>query len=709
MNTSPEESSRVWSPMLLGGVIVGALLLLLLIPTFRAPEPQGISGANGDAGDEDVSQTQCERTLMSAMEGLRPDRLGVSSETRVMVDTLNNWFTQCVDQTAAIVDQEDQELREQLLTPDGFSHSRVARFQLRDAEHVRNSLLAANIVERVTADLRTDQQRALALFYYVVRTVDLLPEDSPDLRLTPYESLVLGIGTAADRGWTYALLMRQLRLDVVMIQPRGRPETTYWLLGAVMPGEGVLLLDPRMGLPISPASDVEPPPSPLPEQAATLREVRENEQLLRQYDRQDRKYPLTAEDLRTVDVYAIGTSSTFAPRLGRLQAAFPEAGELYDGLASNELREVGLLERLRTAGENGLWSHEQVHVWPYPQRFWLETTEQTDEQKQRLANMQAVLTGPRTIEITVSIDEQDELQLGATTQTPQRSLLQARIEQLLGNFAAAQQAYLQIRLNRVDLAQVRTYFKAAQESIAEQIENPQEAQQTYLAIQQQVMQQINGLLQATPEMQLNALAGDMATYWAAQIHYEQQDYRLAAEDASAYVQRGGGNFIPAAIYLAKLALAQDERPQEAVALAARHSAQILPTLGDLNLTDRWRKLSEKPGDGGRPSNEPGAEQPAADENPQVETEPGRTATEAKPESDQPAPSTPQENPQAEDAPASGAGTKSSEDGAAGTSTADDTAGTNLPAAGDQPDASDEPAPAEQPNPTAVSPSSRDRS
>src|SRR5690606_2265995 len=152
---------------------------------FRAPEPQGNSGQNGDAGDEDVSRSQCERTLMSAMDGLQPTRLGISSEARVMVDTLNNWSTQCVDQAMAIVDQADPQLREQLLTAEGLSHSQSDRFQLRDAEHIRNGLLAADIVERITADLRTDQQRALALFYYVVRTLDLLPEDAPELLLTP--------------------------------------------------------------------------------------------------------------------------------------------------------------------------------------------------------------------------------------------------------------------------------------------------------------------------------------------------------------------------------------------------------------------------------------------------------------------------------------------------------------------------------------------
>jgi hypothetical protein len=702
--------------MMIGSVVVVGLLLLLLIPTFRTPDPQGGGVRNGGADSDDVSQTQCERTLMSAMDGLQPDRLGISAETRVMVDTLNNWFTQCVDEDTAIVEQEDQQLREQLLTAEGYRHSQSARFQLRDAEHVRNSLLAADIVERITADRRTDQQRALALFYYVVRMVDLLPEDSPDPQLTPYESLVFGIGTAADRGWTYALLMRQLRLDVVMIQPRGREETTYWLLGAVIPGEGVLLLDPRMGLPISPASEVENPQSPLPQEAATLAQVRENEQLLRQYDQQDRKYPLTGEDLKTVDVYAIGTSSTFAPRIGRLQAALPEAGELFDGLASNELREVGLLERLTAAGEGGLWSREQVHVWPYPQRFWSETAQPSDEQKQRLANMQAVLSGPRTIEITVAVNEQNELQLGATTEKPERTLLQARIDQLLGNFAVAQQAYLQTRLNRVDLGDVRTYFKAVQETLAEEIENPQQAQQTFLAIQQQVMQQINGLLQSTPEMQLNALAGDMATYWAAQVHYEQQDFRLAAENALSYVQRGGGNFVPVAVYLASLALAQDERPKEAVELADRHSARISPTLGYLNLVARWRKLSGATADTDQPAAGTGTEKSPADDKPQVDADSDATPAEDKPQPDTPAPSTPPEKPQADEAPASDAGDATPEDAAAGSPAPDDTAGTpddtadtNEPAAGGQPGASEESAPADGSLLSAQLQSSTDRS
>src|SRR5690606_38615115 len=267
--------------------------------------------------------------------------------------------------------------------------------------------------------------------------------------------------------------------------------------------------------------------------------------------------------------------------------------------------------------------------WPYPERFWSATGEPSEEQKQRVASMQAVLSGPRSIAVSVSVNEQGELQLGTTSSKPQRTLLEARIDQLMGNFSAAQQAYLQTRLNRVDLGEVRAYFKSVEQTLAEQIEDPQEAQQTYLAIQQQVMQQMNGLIQGLPEMQLNALAGDMATYWAAQIHYEQQDYRLAAENALAYIKRGGGSFLMSAIYLASLSLTQDGRPQEALELADKRPAQVPPTLGDLALVDRWRKLAGERAPAAKPAAGTDAEKKASDESSQPETK-SDNQTEDKP-------------------------------------------------------------------------------
>jgi hypothetical protein len=695
--------------MLIGSVIVGGLLLLLLIPTFRAPQPQVGTVQNGTAVEEGTSRSQCERTLMSAMDGMQPDRLGISSEVRVIVDTLNNWAAQCVDPSTAIVDPADSQLREQLLTAEGFRQSQADRFQLRDAEHVRNSLLAADVVERITAGLRTDQQRALELFYYVVRMIELLPEEAPDLQLTPYESLVFGIGTPADRGWTYALLMRQLRLDVVMIQPRGGEPSTYWLLGAVIPGEGVLLLDPRMGLPISPKAEMQNPQTLLPEQAATLAEVRQNEQLLRQYDRGDRKYPLTSEDLNVVDVYAIGTSSTFAPRVGRLQAVLPEVGELFDGLTSNELREVGLIDRLVAAGEDGLWSREQVHIWPYPQRSWSETEQRTDEQKQQVAAMQGVINGPLAIAITVSVSDQDELQLETQIERPQRSLLEARIEQLLGNFASAQQAYLQTRLSHVNLQQVQSYLKSVQQTVAEEIENPQEAQQTYLAIQQQLMQQINGLIQNLPQLQLNAIAADMATFWAAQIHYEQQDFRLAAESALAYGKRGGGNFLSSANYLASLSLARDERPAEAVALAVRQPAQVSGSLGYAALVERWRKLSGDVTDTPTPPAEADTEKPPADPKKQPEAESSERPAGDKPEPNQPEPSSAKPAPESDDTPAADKADMPEEPAPASDAPAIDDAGTDEAPAVDQSGTAEEPSAAGESAPSTRIESSTDQS
>ena len=97
-------------------------------------------------------------------------------------------------------------------------------FSQRDVAHIRTSLLMKAIVDDVTKGLDNDVDRAGVLFDFVTRNVQLVADENA-LPLTPYEMLIFGEGTAADRAWIFAGLLRQLKLDAVIVRshpPRNR-------------------------------------------------------------------------------------------------------------------------------------------------------------------------------------------------------------------------------------------------------------------------------------------------------------------------------------------------------------------------------------------------------------------------------------------------------------------------------------------------------
>jgi hypothetical protein len=118
--------------------------------------------------------------------------------------------------------------------------------------------------------------------------------------------LLFGRGTAEQRAWVFALLCRQLELDVVMLatkppaQPADAPQTEqgearFWLPALVL-GEELHLFDTRLGLAI-PGADGQG--------VATLKQVAEDDALLRQLDLEGAPYPITADLLKDVTAYAV--------------------------------------------------------------------------------------------------------------------------------------------------------------------------------------------------------------------------------------------------------------------------------------------------------------------------------------------------------------------------------------------------------------------
>jgi len=571
-------------------VLSASLLLLLVVSACDTPSAPPSQTSQVTTEEFTSTPEQCERDIDNLLDALQPDRYGISSDQKITVNMLNTWLTQCGEAEDFSTDDNDAELRAGLLPEMIEAQTSLNRFTDVDAEYLRNSLLIQQLVETTLTNAeRTDVDRAVALFYKVVRTVELGRETPGMVALEPLQSLLYGRGLAETRAWIYGMMLRQLRLDVVIIRPRsngGRSDRSL-LIGVVIPDDGVYLFDFNLGVPL--ASPFDEADSPLPQVPATLAAAREHDAIFRQHDLRGLSYPVTSEQLSDIDVLAIGTSSTWAPRFGKLQSALPIRLEVYDGLTANSLQEQGLIDRLIAAGQEGVWDAKDIGIWEFPDRTLLGLMTLPPEQQEMLTRLSFVLQGPINVSVDPKTGRFDVLT------PPERNLFQARIAYIQGDIGSALQVYLRSRLS---LPHPRTRNKDT---------------------------------------------SDWSTYWAALAQYELADYAVASESAEHYLKRPGA-WRTAAKALQANALAQEGKFAEAAQILEREPVRAPQHLGNQSLVRRWRRLAK-----GESAIDPQLTIPAAEsqtpatdlESPADEPEP---AEDSPPMEEPPDPNLPMETP-----------------------------------------------------------------
>ncbi|HEY3395394.1 MAG TPA: hypothetical protein VGK58_22020 [Lacipirellulaceae bacterium] len=178
-------------------------------------------------------------------------------------------------------------------------------FEPHEGRLLQEAVWMRDISRWARGDSFDDLERAAALFDWTVRNVQLVAdEDAVPHR--PWKVLLYGRGTAEQRAWVFVLLCRQLELDVVMLATKppappadasaaGQGEPQFWLPALVL-GDELHLFDTRLGLPIPAAGG---------QGVATLKQVSEDDSLLRRLDLEGAPYPITAEMLKDVTAYAV--------------------------------------------------------------------------------------------------------------------------------------------------------------------------------------------------------------------------------------------------------------------------------------------------------------------------------------------------------------------------------------------------------------------
>jgi hypothetical protein len=223
--------------------------------------------------------------------------------------------------------------------------------------------------------------RATALFDWTVRNLQL-EADAAALPHRPWQVLLYGRGTAQQRAWVFALLCRQLGLDVVVLavppeplqsdadstDAAPAPSTTvkYWLTALVDNGQ-LYLFDTRLGLPL---------PGPNGEGVATLQQVQADDALLRQLDLPNERYLVSAEAAKRVVAWIVADPFELTRRARLVDSAL--TGDDRIALSTDA---TAIAEPLKAMPQI-----ENVQLWELPFRTLREqlTLENTNRNPGRL-------------------------------------------------------------------------------------------------------------------------------------------------------------------------------------------------------------------------------------------------------------------------------------------------------------------------------------
>jgi hypothetical protein len=272
-----------------------------------------------------------------------------------MTERLNQWMRLSqtnvkwsADELVATIEPElagDDRLAP-LIKPEALADNAV---QPHEGRLLQEAVWLRDVGRWTQGDSFDDVVRATALFDWIVRNIQL-DADAEQKLYRPWEAIVYGHGTAKQRAWVFALMARQLGLDVVVLEvPSGEEGKSQFWLSALLSDGKLYLYDTRLGLPI-PGKDGQG--------VATLADLQADPALLRKLDLEDVKYPVTEEQLKHVTAHVVADPFDLSRRAAAIEAKL--AGD--DRLALT-VSPTALAEKLTSVSGVG-----EVELWDFPFR-----------------------------------------------------------------------------------------------------------------------------------------------------------------------------------------------------------------------------------------------------------------------------------------------------------------------------------------------------
>ncbi|WP_417393444.1 hypothetical protein [Gimesia sp.] len=436
------------------GMITGVCCLALLIsvsgckkqtpPTTSAKNASSEETA-GESGSGNQDDPDCNSYIDNAMSMLEPERLGISSSLERAVGLLNQWTFKCgnFDTDPPSLTDSQKPFLKKYLSEAQLAKMDLTRFTEFDGKFIRDSQLFNGMVNASIEGKSNDVERITSAFYYCMNNVVLITNQQNVLPLSPYEICILGAGSAEQRAWIYIDMLRQLRLDAVLLKPaKEAKEAPYKLLVGVLLDEDIYLFDPVLGLPI-PAKD-QPADTVLIQKAATLAEVLKSPEILKDFYGEDAANRFSAEELKAPQALIMGRSCEWSSRMRRLEDSLSRKQTFVLFRNLEELKgDPGFISHLKTIGK-GILIDAEIKVSEYPDKE-IDASEAVEgDLAKRIASLKLPFRAPVPFDPKARVQKPEgfEVQWGA----PTRKLLKTRTAQLMGDQEAAIESYVTTRL-----------------------------------------------------------------------------------------------------------------------------------------------------------------------------------------------------------------------------------------------------------------------
>ncbi|MCC7419105.1 MAG: tetratricopeptide repeat protein [Planctomycetaceae bacterium] len=468
--------SRVFHFSKLPMLMLGAACLLSAVAGCGRRVVVTSPGESTSGDPSEQPKDHCEELLKNAVGMAQPGRLGVSTDRRQVSELFNQWRGDCGgDVELAAFGAHAKKAFEPLVSDAEFKAMAEGRISERDAETLRTAILLKRAGDVVVKSADRDIDRVNLLFQFVVRNVALSAPSSEPIPQTPYDILILGRGSAEERAWLFAELLRQLRIDAVILKPAtgvksqseaAKAETTEskpdpeaatssgsepstadeapWLVGVLLdePQKPVYLFDLWLGLPVPAPDDSAFPPRP-----ATLEQVVEKPEILGRLAQDEGTYRFAPEAFHSMKVEVISSADPSLPRQKRLQSVLTgdDAVVLFDPLDDDE-ESPGLVSRVEAFGGKR-WGKTDISVWSFPERSLVATEHLTDRQQQRQRIRRHALDAPISIIPKQKKDENGQERIEITFGNPKKTQLKTRIAQVLGDRKNAVRSYNLVRFD----------------------------------------------------------------------------------------------------------------------------------------------------------------------------------------------------------------------------------------------------------------------
>ncbi len=335
-----------------------------------------------------TSQDACRARLDGAISRLNPDRVASIGRTSSNVGALNAWLVECASEELQDVSASTENLS--FLGETAQRAVTSPRFTARDAAYVRDSLVSARLAQAIVGrgdkeGERSDVDRVLDVFRWVGSNISLQGPNEPEVAKAFLDVLLTGRGKLEARVWVFAVLMRQLQRDAVLLMTDMDDADSETLLAVSVDG-AMLLFDPHAWLPV---------PSPDDDSVLVDRPA-------------GTEYFEGKDNWNSTTALIVAETSAVCPRMLILQEQLPaeSSAVLYEEIAGGTSEIRPLVDRVVSAAPNVL-DASRIAWWSWPNEQIAAATGADEEQRRKYAELMKPFEAPF---------ERKELELGTDFQ-----------------------------------------------------------------------------------------------------------------------------------------------------------------------------------------------------------------------------------------------------------------------------------------------------